>query len=354
MLPDRHTCQLILFIFFITGALQSFASTDIEDYQSGFRRSSILDPMGGVMQYSVWYPTKSHEALLDIGPFQLPVAKDASLAEGKFGLIILSHGTGGSDLGHRDIARTLARHGFIAVAALHPRDNFRDRSALGHRIVWEGRPRQVIALIDHFLSTTPWANKIDPNRIGVFGFSLGGYTMLSVLGGEHDPRVLVRHCTVNHNDPLCNNFGELTKKMREIAEVEYQTPVESFADSRIRAAVLVDPMTGVFEDDTLATLLDVPISIYMPEVENELLGALHGERIARVLSKTNRDYPADMKVISGAHHFSFISPFPASIALEIPHIANDNPGFNRTAFHQQFSTEVAHFFLRYLPEIGYD
>ena len=66
--------------------------------------------------------------------------------------MILSHGSGGSDLGHWDTAIALAEACFIAAAPLHPRNNFRDDISDDERIVLDGRPRQLSAVIDALLA----------------------------------------------------------------------------------------------------------------------------------------------------------------------------------------------------------
>jgi predicted dienelactone hydrolase len=63
-------------------------------------------------------------------------------ARGGQGLILLSHGTGGTGWATA-AAEALARHGYL-VAALHPGDNWRDRSLLragALAAVWNARSR---------------------------------------------------------------------------------------------------------------------------------------------------------------------------------------------------------------------
>ena len=66
----------------------------------GYSRLSTADPIGGQMQYSLWYPTEVSDGVVRVGPFEFPGTWDAEPATGQFGLVILSHGSGGSDLGH--------------------------------------------------------------------------------------------------------------------------------------------------------------------------------------------------------------------------------------------------------------
>ena len=92
-------------------------------FASGVGFSSIVmrDPMGGEMRVSLWYPVNRAGGTVRIGSFTFPATRDAEPAKGRRGLVVISHGTMGSDLGHRNIAIELANAGFIVAAApLHP------------------------------------------------------------------------------------------------------------------------------------------------------------------------------------------------------------------------------------------
>lgn len=66
------------------------------------------------------------------------------------GLIVLSHGTGGIELGLSSLAEALARSGYPMAALRHPGDNWQDGSLLrGHADrCFDERPRQVTRVID--------------------------------------------------------------------------------------------------------------------------------------------------------------------------------------------------------------
>ena len=107
----------------------------------GFSRIVTNDPMGGEMHVSLWYPATQVSGTVHVGSFTFRATRDAEPVKGRRGLVVISHGTAGSDLGHRNIAIALADAGFIVAAPLHPRDNYKDSSGVGHRTVMEGRPR---------------------------------------------------------------------------------------------------------------------------------------------------------------------------------------------------------------------
>lgn len=114
----------------------------------------------------------------------MPVAQDAPVAAGAFGVIVVSHGAGGMALLHRDLGVALASHAYVVAAPTHPRGKGNDVSGVG---VWVGRPKQVSRVIDAVLEDGTLGSHIDRGRIGVGGHSSGSYTALAVAGAQPSP-----------------------------------------------------------------------------------------------------------------------------------------------------------------------
>ena len=55
-----------------------------------------------------------------VGPVTVRAAKDCPIAGRDLPLVVISHGFGGSFVGHRDVAEALADTGFIVVVINHP------------------------------------------------------------------------------------------------------------------------------------------------------------------------------------------------------------------------------------------
>ena len=122
-----------------------------------YRRIDVRDTVTGeLFPVALWYPTRAAPAPLFLTgslsvcrlpamfcrlvTFEMQVANNAPPADGMFGLIVISHGAGGFSLNHRDLAMTLASHGYVVGAPTHPRGKGNDISGVG---VWIGRPKQV-------------------------------------------------------------------------------------------------------------------------------------------------------------------------------------------------------------------
>ena len=358
MLSFRFSVQQILLLLLcrlyavaMVMLISMDANASEQEFGVGFSRLSTADPMGGQMQYSLWYPTKVPNRVVRLGPFEFPGTPDAEPAAGQFGLVVLSHGTGGSDLGHRDTAVALAKAGIIAAAPLHPRDNFRDTSGFGQRVVWEGRPRQFSAIIDGLLKHRKWSTRIDVERIGAFGLSLGGYTVLAVLGAQPQLSEVTNHCRRHFDDdPFCNVGGPLDETARKARAQEYAGPPLSFHDERVCAAVIADPVAVLFSDTTLKTIPPVRLLFYRPENETVLNARFHVSRVIRKL-KQRGDFPDPQEiVVPKANHYSFIAPFPEAVAQGIPEIASDAEGFDRAAFHDEMNGTIVTFFKQALSD----
>jgi predicted dienelactone hydrolase len=319
----------------------------------GFTRIITDDPMGGEMRVSLWYPANQVSGTVRVGPFTFKATRDAEPSKGLHGLIVISHGTAGSDLGHRNIAVELADAGFIVAAPLHPRDNYEDNSDVGRRIVMEGRPLQISATVDALLSIPMWRERINSKRIAAFGFSLGGYTVLAVLGAKPDMSNIIDHCVETPADPFCDIGGNLAETTRKIIELDYQEAPQDVFDPRFCAASIADPVAVPFSDEALASIKAQHIQIWRPGEQNVLLAEAHASRVVRQLNTRSQSEATEEIVVPGAQHYSFLAPFPQQVRDTLPHeLIKDSHGFNRVEFQQRFASEVANFLSISLARCG--
>lgn len=310
----------------------------------GFSRIVTPDPMGGEMRISLWYPATQVSGTVRIGSFTFQATRDAEPARGQRGLVVISHGTAGSDLGHRNLAMALADAGIIVAAPLHPRDNYEDSGDVGRRIVMEGRPLQVTATVDALLAIPMWRDRIDSKRIGAFGFSLGGYTVLAILGAKPDMSNIVAHCAMTTADPFCNIGGNLAESTRMVIERDYQEAPRDVFDPRFCAASIADPVAVPFSNEALASIKARHIQIWRPEEQNLLLAEAHASRVVRQLNTRSKAEATEEIVVPGAQHYSFLAPFPRPLRAMLPtELTRDSPEFNRVKFQQRFASKVANF-----------
>lgn len=222
---------------------------------AGFRFIEVpADADGPVLKGAMWYPCSEPPGEIQLGPFTLIGVKDCPISGDKLPLVVVSHGAGGSFDAHHDMAETLADAGFIVAAIDHPGHTHLDMTRSGDLSVFVERPTDITRLIDFMLGTSPVAPKIDPQRIGFFGFSAGGYTGLVLIGAN--PDWAIPFCTMFHDlrepssaAPICEQI--LRKKFR----------VQPLAhDPRIKAAVIADSFAAV----------KVPVQLWASERGTEL------------------------------------------------------------------------------------
>src|SRR6516162_5828538 len=145
-----------------------------------FERVMVPDPDGPLLEAGIWYPSDAPASSQQLGLYTQTVAAGGVVAGRSLPLVVMSHGTGGSFEGHYDTALALAEAGVVVAAVTHTGDNYRDQSGF-NRV--ENRPRHITALVDYMLSSWPRREALDPERIGMFGFSAGSFTTLVAIGG---------------------------------------------------------------------------------------------------------------------------------------------------------------------------
>lgn len=325
--------------------LAAAALADEAPFNAGFHETAYADPARkGRAGLLVWYPTAVEEQVVRRGPFALDVAERAEPAAGPFPLVMISHGSGGSALGHRGLARHLARHGFVAAALVHAGNTVGDDAAASPEAsesgaVWRNRPAQFSAALDAVLADPVVGRRVDRERIGAFGFSAGGYTVLAAASGRADLSRIHRYCeTVPEDWGFCG-FTPEEKAVGEGARDRISRP----PDTRIRAAVLAAPVGALFGPGELSDLR-IPVRLYRAGKDAEI-GPAQVEQVRALLSP-----PPEYEVVEGAGHFAFMSSFPAFIAAEVGAPAQDPPDFDRSAFLPRLYGEVAAFFRRTLAE----
>ena len=149
---------------------------------------------GPALTGAIWYPCSQPPGEVRLGAYTLPGVKDCLLPDGKLPLVVVSHGRTGDFVGHRDTAELLANAGFIVAAINHPGDTVGDLSRTDDLSIYVQRPNDIKRLVDFMLDNSALASSIDRERIGLFGFSRGGYTGLTVIGANPDWAILTSLC----------------------------------------------------------------------------------------------------------------------------------------------------------------
>ena len=111
------------------------------------------------------------------------------------------------------------------------------------------RPTDIKRLMDFMLGASPEAFKIDPECIGFFGFSRGGYTGLVLVG-------------VNPDWATATEFCQLAERPIRPPIRRKEFLMQPFVhDPRIKAAVIADPGPVFFSTRTSLAAISVPLQL---------------------------------------------------------------------------------------------
>lgn len=237
----------------------------------------------------VWYPSPAPSAPQRFGPFEVAVTPGAPATPGAHPLVLLSHGTGGHEMGHAWLARLLATQGFVVLSIRHPGDHFQDRSGASRPDYLAARPRQLSRALDALLADPQWAPLVDAQRIAAVGHSAGGHTVLALAGGQPDRVRLVHHCStagsgLQADAALCRLAGFSTDRPAPVLPAS-TPPLPRVQDARIRAVVAAAPLGQGLNLDTLANDLSVPVLIETSHRDEVLAHVFHGGALCKALPR---------------------------------------------------------------------
>ena len=278
-----------------------------------FRTLTLTDPAGDPIEVGVWMPE-------DADPTR------------SYPLIVMSHGNGGWFRSASDTAVALAEAGFVAAALTHTGDNWRDQSKA---IDMPDRTRQLGLLIDHMVADGATPVKVDAERIGAFGFSAGGFTVLAIAGAEVDPDAIARHCQRDRRFYECQMIAQRPKADRVWGDLH--------KDTRVKAIVSAAPALGYAITPDSLSAVAIPVQLWRGSEDQVLPSPYYVEPVRDGLGGR-----ADYRVAKGAGHFDFLPVCDEIVARAAPQICAPTPGFDRGAFRSAFNAEVVAFFARTL------
>lgn len=315
-------------IFTTAAATMALVSTC--SFAAGFQHGIAANPDGKPLEIGIWYPSKDAPKLTHFGPNTMTVAVNGAVDGTALPLVVVSHGTGSSFLGHYDTAIALADAGYVVAAVTHTGDNYADKS---RNVDIMDRPPHISRVIDHMLSTWDGHASINATRVGMFGYSAGGFTTLVSIGGIADFSTIGPMCSQYPADYACQLIA---KPGRPVVVM----PASSFkADLRIKAAIVAAPALGFsFAPDGLKNV-KVPVQLWSAEYDTMVPTPRYAEAV-RLALPTAPDY----RVVHKAGHYDFMAPCSNALAGLAPAICKGDTGFDRVAFHQTFNAAAVDFF----------
>ncbi len=303
----------------------------------------------------VWYPATGLEAPVDIGAPGQVLFKTGSVAAGappadgrRHPLILISHGFGGAARQLTWLGAPLARLGYIVAAVDHPGTNGQDGvTPQGAYAPW-ARADDLSAAIDTVLADPVIAPHIDRTRIGVAGFSLGGFTGALLAGARPDFDRLLTFCHSPARDAICGPHLEFPIDFDEqaavLAEPEMAVLAEDahgdFRDRRVKAAFLIAPALAQALDPESLKTIGIPVQIVAGDADVVAPYATNAQAIAALVPGVT------VTKLKGVGHYDFLS-LCGPAGMKLPYCA-DGPGSTRADTHTATLNQAIAFFDRTL------
>jgi predicted dienelactone hydrolase len=299
----------------------------------GFEEVKIANGDEPPLTAGIWYPTNAHATPQSLGNFTQAVAPGAPVAGDHLPLVVISHGGGGWYDGHYDTALALAHAGFVAAAVSHAGDTFDDQSRVLE--LWR-RPAQLHQLVDYMLDKWRGHERLDAGRVGAFGFSNGGFTVLVAAGGTPDLSEIAQYCEAHPDHDLCVVLKQAGVDPHASADVPAGAWVH---DPRIKAVVIAAPAFGFTFGRAGLSGVSAPIQLWRAADDRHQPHPYYEEAVRADLPR-----PPEYHVVANAGHYDFLPPCDARLSRKAPEVCKSLPGFDRAAFHEQFNADVVRFF----------
>ncbi|MFD0740216.1 alpha/beta hydrolase family protein [Lysobacter koreensis] len=300
----------------------------------GFQLVRAAGADGRAFAVGVWYPTQARpRPTTFLGGIVMDVAPAAAVDGRALPLVVISHGNGGGPGSHADLAMALADAGYVVAAPMHSGDNFADQAAAGSVNLFSGRNRELRATVDHMLTAWPERGRIDPQRIGAFGFSAGGFTVLTAVGAAPDLRLVATQCTASP-EFICDVLRHAKSPLLDAAAPGVG---DAFvADPRIKAAVVAAPGLGFAMGTNGLADVRVPVQLWSGEQDDKVPYATNAKPVREALGAR-----VEFHAVPGAGHTSFLTPCGL---LRPPGLCTDPGQFDRRTFHAAMNASVVAFF----------
>ena len=205
----------------------------------------------------------------------LPTTKTDSIP-----VIVVSNGLGAKRDRFEGLANYLASYGFAVAIPDHPGSDRRRQKAFLRGLYRENfdatdyidRPLDISYVLDELeqINQQSLSNKLDFQQVGIFGYSIGGTTALSLAGAEIDLERLKQDC----DRPLDLLNISILYQCRAL---ELSPQQQSLQDERIKAAFLFVPFgNSLFSKQELSK---ISIPVMWQVVDRDFLTSLLNEQI---------------------------------------------------------------------------
>jgi len=192
----------------------------------GVRSGAIVDDARDRrLLYEVWYPATPRRGEQERDSFTMPgrpsassqaAIRDAAIRPGSYPLIAYAHSSYGDRRQSSFLTTHLASHGYVVVAADHAGNTASDlfarqatpamtpeeRDAFIARIIGDRVPDLRVLLDRAIVGLGELSSIVDGERIGLAGWSFGGWSVLAVPEEDARPRAIVAMAPAGSREAL--------------------------------------------------------------------------------------------------------------------------------------------------------
>jgi predicted dienelactone hydrolase len=345
---------MIYKLFFLFTALVLFSSLQAQSpYKVGQQTLEFDDQVRKrKLITEVWYPTLDQTQPQEIAqiPFnRMATLRNAPLLKRNLPLILFSHGTGGGRLTVEWFCAGLASHGFIVAAVDHVGNTFNNPIPIEFLKFWE-RPLDIKFILNQLLLENNFSESIDTSRIAAAGFSLGGYTAISLAGATMNFDAFDNFFK-SSDGAAEGNISEMPglldfynrPGMRDSLKLMFQN-AGSLYDHRIKSAFVMAPAIGqVFKGKSSTKNITIPIRIVAAESDKVTPVNTNAQHYVTLL-------PDAQLTLLGkeAGHYVFLNDAKESLKKEAPLYFTDHPAVSRKEIHEKTLQLAIDFFIKTL------
>ena len=303
---------------------------------------------------TVWYPASSEnpEQAWSAGVFRFGYsALNAPFVDTTpRPLIVLSHGTGGSAAQLSWLAEHLVNGGYIVAAVNHHGNTaVEDSQRPAAFVLPSERSRDLSVLIDKLLDHAEIGPRIDRNRIGAAGFSLGGYSVLGLAGIQLPSfDVWEQRCSSRPDLSACQLPPEAEFGLEDIDRMKSFDPIfqsavergsEPVQDRRIGAVYAIAPaLISLIEEADVSLDVLADVKVILAEQDEQITYSETSHVLDQVIPQ------AEARVIERATHYMFLAPCSMRGKLFLRSLCSDPVGINRRDLHAKVGKGAVKFF----------
>ncbi|HEY8929782.1 MAG TPA: hypothetical protein VIM55_11355 [Mucilaginibacter sp.] len=296
----------------------------------------------------VWYPTADTLTAADkaFSPFiRIQSVHNGGFPTSKMPLVFISHGAGGNRLTLEWLADKLVQNGFIVAAADHYGNTFDHSTVEGFLEPWE-RPQDISFALTALLKEPGLGNVIDTQRLGMAGFSIGGYTTLALAGAQINVYALKDYYKSAKGRREIN-IPEFPGLLNYIDKPEIEQSFKNappLKDPRFKAFFAISPASGQgFTSKEQTKTITAPVYIVVGQADSIAPAATNAARYHELISQSK------YYVVKGkTGHYVFLNEAADVVKKQEPKFFVDDPSVSRKQVHEEVSQLAVDFFKKEL------